>query len=151
MSRKGWKLNTVTKKLNDKIGEVRENATTGLIQAAILIRQDMEKSEPKIPIDTGNLRASWFTSVTNGKGQVETAGGGGDPDFPKIASVAQSILTTKPNPALLMGFSANYAIFVHENAEAQFQRPGSGPFFFKAAMLRNSAKIIQIMAKYNKL
>jgi len=50
-----------------------------------------------------------------------------------------------------MGFTANYAIFVHEMTDENtgkkinWKRPGSGAKFFEKALYRNKEKILQIM------
>ena len=83
----------------------------------------MEKTPPLIPLDTGNLRASWFTTT-----------------FRKFK-----------NLGLILGFNANYAVFVHEMVDKgkgiNWKRPGSGPKFFEAALNRNHKQILQIIAK----
>lgn len=103
--------------INRQLDGITLRSAQGLLDASIHIRRDMEKSEPKIPIDTGNLRASWFANPVRGK----------------------------YGPGVLMGFTANYAVYVHENMEASFKRPGSGAKFLEAALLRNKQKIVEII------
>jgi hypothetical protein len=93
----------------------------GLIESAIIIRRSMDKEEPKIPVDLGNLRGSWFTT----------------PLHPQIA--------------LRIGFTANYAAYVHENIEADFKRKGSGAKFLEQALERNGKEILKTIAEANKL
>jgi hypothetical protein len=81
--------------LNREIGAIVGRTMGGLIDAAIIIRRATETEEPKVPVDTGNLRHSWFTSSFY-DGQ---------------------------NPGLFLGFSANYALWVHENVGADFTSP----------------------------
>jgi hypothetical protein len=50
-----------------------------------------------------------------------------------------------------MGFTANYAIFVHENMDAVFKRPGSGPKFLEKALERNQIKILKTIQTSTKL
>lgn len=99
---------------------VAQSAMRGLIKASVVIMRDMEKTPPIIPIDTGNLRASRFTtSHWEGK-----------------------------NPRVVLGFSAYYAVFVHENLEAKnWSRPGSGPKFLEAAIKRNEAEVKRILVE----
>ena len=103
--------------LRKALKQIENQSAKGLIQSAILIRVDMDKTPPLIPIDLGNLRASWFTN---------------------------SFRTFK-GPGLMMGFSANYAAAIHEKVGAKFQRPGSGPKFFEASLKRNRKEIINII------
>lgn len=111
-------IETVRRNLNRQIGKRRIASMKGLLLAAAYIRQDMEQTPPLIPVDTGNLRASWFVKP----GYV-------------------------PNhPFVEMGFSASYAIFVHEVQWKQGKRPGSGPRFFQSALNRNRRKVTKIIA-----
>lgn len=111
-------LNTVIGNLNKEVKKIKNRSMKGLIQASIIVRRDMEYTPPLIPVDTGNLRDSWFTK----------------PIF------------IMANPALVIGFSAFYAVFVHENLEAHFQRPGAGAKFMEASLKRNSKNILNAIA-----
>lgn len=117
-------MDVVLSNLNREILAIKGRSMAGLIEASVLIRRDMEKTPPLIPIDTGNLRASWFVT--------------------QIRKVKQF--------GLVMGFSSNYAVFVHEMVDRgsrriNWKRPGSGPKFFEAALRRNTKQIFQIIAK----
>lgn len=113
----------VVNNLKREVRGINNRSAKGLIEAAIIIRRDMDKTPPLIPIDTGNLRHSWFTQMLNlpqGKG-------------------------------IIMGFSANYAAFVHENMEKEgkviWKRPGAGPKFFQRALEDNHAKILEAIRR----
>ena len=109
----------VVSNLKREVRRIKNRSGKGLIEAAIIVRRDMDKTPPLIPIDTGNLRASWFTQLLN---------------LPK-------------GKGIIMGFSANYAAFVHENMEKEgkvtWRRPGAGPKFFQASLERNHDKILE--------
>ena len=111
-------LNTVLKNLNKEVKKIKGRSMKGLIRSAAIIRRDMEFTPPLIPVDTGNLRDSWFTM----------------PFF------------ITGSPALTIGFSAYYAVFVHENIGAHFQRPGAGAKFMEASMKRNAQKVLETIA-----
>ena len=110
-------VDVVMKKLQLELKKIEGQTMAGLISAAIIIRRDMEKTDPKIPLDTGNLRSSWFTDT----------------------------FITKGKPSIIFGFSANYAVYVHENLEPDidWKRPGSGPKFLEYALKRNAPLIIK--------
>ena len=115
-------MDIVMSNLNKEIAKIKVGAAAGLLEAAILIRRNMDKTPPLIPIDEGNLRASWFTET------IKSIQGFG----------------------VLMGFSANYATFVHEMVDRvgkkiNWSRPGSGPKFFEKSIKRNKDKILQII------
>ena len=111
------------KNLNKEIQGINNRSMSGLINATIIVRRDMEFTPPLIPIDTGNLRASYFTSPYH----------------------------TSKGPAIQYGFSANYAIHVHEMIEAKFKRPGAGAKFFEAAIKRNIEAMLDEIRKEAKI
>lgn len=117
-------LDTVMANLNEAIKDIENRSMKGLIEAAIIIRRDMDKTSPRIPVDTGNLRSSWFTT---------------------------SFYVGK-DPALLIGFTANYALFVHEmigdtngGATINWNRKGSGPKFLEASLKRNIKEVLEVI------
>ena len=113
-------IDNVMRNLNKEVAKMKVKSLAGLIRAAALIRVDMDKTPPLIPIDTGNLRGSWF--VTTGK----VPGGG---------------------PFVTIGFQALYASPVHEMVgDINWNRSGSGAFFFTSALIRNKALILRTIA-----
>jgi len=116
-------MDIVLSNLNKEIKAIEGRSMQGLIRAAIILRADMDTTPPLIPIDTGNLRSSWFTT-----------------------NFRQGTMF-----GLTMGFSANYAVFVHEMVDKgskviNWSRPDSGPKFFEAALKRNKERILQEIA-----
>jgi len=115
-------LDKVLFNMNIQYGEMKKKTLKGLIEAAIVIRRDMEDTPPLIPISTGggNLRASYFSEAG-----YDEAG----------------------NPRVLLGFTASYAWYVHEmiGEDVNFNRPGSGPKFLEASLKRNADKVYQIL------
>ena len=146
-------MDVVLANLNREILLMEERSNTGLIEAAILIRRDMDMTPPLIPIDLGNLRASWFTVTGKGKGgEVEEGAGfsgpkAGDLQTDRQAAIAegQAVASAYTGPMVMLGFSANYAMFVHENIGASFKRPGAGAKFFESALKRNKDAILQLI------
>lgn len=130
----------VVANLNLQIAKIKDKTMKGLIESAKLIRKDMDKTEPRIPIDTHNLEKSWVTApyiTTN--------------DF-----------------GLTMGFGADYAAAVHEDLGANPQpgwrygpgpgkkrwydpRVGAGPKFFEYSVKRNSNQIMIICQRTAKI
>jgi len=103
--------------LNKEIARIEGVTIGGLQLAAAKIRYDMDKTPPLIPVHTGNLKSSWFVS---------------------------SYKTLK-GPGIVMGFSANYAAWVHEMVGAHFRKEGAGAKFFEAALKRNEKAILEII------
>ena len=115
MSLKG--LEQVVANLNKEIKAIEGRSLAGLIRAAVVVRRSTEETPPLTPIDTGNLRASWFTN-TGYKGS---------------------------NPFVTLGYSSAYAVYVHEMVGAKFQRPGAGAKWFQAAFRRNKDRILEVI------
>lgn len=131
------------KNLNQKLVEYQVSGVRGMRNAAGFIRGDMERTSPRIPVDTGNLRASWFIESTR--------------------QVSQG----KNRVGVKFGFSANYAVYVHEMVDADFTSPrklparthgshsksagvytprqGAGAKFLEAAIKRNTFKVLLII------
>ena len=118
-------LDRVMHKLNLELKKIENGSMKGLLLAVAMVRQSMEETPPLIPVSPGggNLRASWFATPV---------------DFPS-------------GPAVICGFSATYAVYVHEMLASMtgnpinWSRPGSGPKFFQSALRRNKDKILQII------
>jgi hypothetical protein len=115
-------VDTVMANLNKEIQAIEGRSMKGLIESANLIRYSMDKDEPKIPVDTDNLRGSWFANPMR--------------------------LLSKM--FVRMGFTANYAAYVHEmigptktGKKINWNRTGSGPKFFEASIKRNKEKILK--------
>lgn len=142
---------TVMKNLNKEILKIKGRTLAGLIEASIVIRRDMDKRPPLIPVDEGNLRASWFT--TTGNSNPEKGGnfkgvssGEMTGDHHRVLTAAAGKAKGTPHPILIMGFSANYGVYVHEMDFKKGNRPGSGPKFFESAIKRNAATVLEIIA-----
>ena len=117
----------------------------------------MEFTSPKIPVDTGNLRSSYFMVTSKGNMPEgisptfigEKAGQLSADHASNTASNKAKIAGSEP--ALIMGFSAYYATFVHENYGAHFQKEGAGAGFLKAALNNNKHKMLAVIAKEAKI
>ena len=118
-------FDNIIKNLNIEILAITQGSKDGLLDVAKHIRRDMEVTQPFIPVEIGNLEASWQTRpITEGK-----------------------------KHGLLMGFSANYALWVHEmvGSDIHWTKEGSGPKFLESAINRNHDEILQILADKSKI
>ena len=150
---KGLKgIDNVMRNLNIKLAKMKIKSLAGLISAAILIRVDMDKVPPLIPVDTGNLRGSWF--VTSSKGTSVRGGSFSGEDAGKMAAKHGQVVSTaaakaqaSPFPMVIIGFSAIYSVLVHEMVgDINWNRPGSGGHFFISSLNRNRALILRTIA-----
>lgn len=139
----------------------------GLLKAVALVRRDMDKSYPKIPRDLGNLRSSFFVTSSSGKiamgGGKEHSATGASGNFvgPKasqiaadhtttlseMAPMAKALSKTYGGPVVIFGFSANYAMYVHEmwDQSIRWKHPQSGPGYFTVHLEKNKEKMFQII------
>lgn len=115
-------IQEVNARLDRAIDGIKNRSRRGLLNAAILIQRDMDKTPPLVPVDVRNLQQSWFATSMYYIG----------------------------NPVVVLGFTANYAAWVHEltddkakGGKVNWSRPGSGPKFFEKALERNHAAILK--------
>ena len=141
----------IFRKLNAEIEQIKERSMKGLIKSAVIIRRDMDRTPPLIPVDKGNLRASWFVVTAKGidtarpafKGDTNNITQKLNESYDQAIAEAQGMVAGKTS-FIVIGFGANYAAPVHEMiGDINWHRPNSGPKFFEAAVKRNSAKILE--------
>jgi hypothetical protein len=151
--------------LNKQLEGIKTRSMAGLIKAAAFIYKKTESEAPLTPVDTGNMRASWFVVTP-----TRVAKGGGSPGFTaddaaemasnhsKTVAEAQAIVSSQSTATkkfLMMGYSAPYSGFVHEMIGANFnpekrrgkarRREGAGAKWLQSAIYKNIAKIVQIV------
>lgn len=127
-------IDTIVRGLEKEVIRLEATGLAGLLEAIANIREDMDRTEPLIPVgETGNLRSSWFVAP------------------------ASDIKTRQV--VLYFGFSANYALYVHEREpgapwgdgvvpdDINWNRPGSGPKFLEESLKRNIEMTMQILQK----
>ena len=118
-SRKLRGMDRVMRNLNIELDKMRLGSAAGILEAAEFIHRDTEKTPPLTPVDTGNLRSSWTTRFFRSKGKS----------------------------VVVFGYSANYALYVHEMLGAiNWSRPNSGAKWFEYAIKRNVDRILAIIA-----
>jgi hypothetical protein len=164
MAVKGSGIEGVIKNLNKALKKIEGGTMKGLIRASIAVRRSMENNAPSIPVDLGNLRASYFSVTSEGNTQAGSVASFQGDDAGKLGGDHSSVVTESKagvlskNPAIRMGFSAFYAVFVHENVGAEFSQPEDGSIkaatgakFFEAALKREAPKILRIIEKEAKV
>lgn len=151
----------VLKNLNKELEKMKGRTLAGLIEAAAVIRRSTETTPPLTPVDIGNLRASWFvTTARNNVAESDTGQFKGKDasdmrsDHTRVITESKALITTnlaRKGEFIVIGYSANYALFVHEMLGANFQRPQAGPKWFQAALERNRNEIVKKVAERAKL
>jgi len=151
-------LEEVLKALKDVASKTDRASLRGLIRSSIIVRNATEKQSPKTPVDTGNLRASWFTVTNKGTTEEGTGAEFKGSDAGKMSTQHSRVLTEAKSevagskPGVGFGFSANYAAEVHEAAEGRnWNRPGSGPKFLEQALLKNKNAILKVIKEETKI
>jgi hypothetical protein len=144
-------VDKVLSNLNREIEAIKFRSLGGLIVGSIIVRRDMEVTSPLVPVDLGNLRASWFTVTRLGAGSTTSAFVGEDASelaYKYIMSIndAKADADADSDPILIMGFSAGYALWVHELVDGTFKRPGAGAKFLESALKRNKNAILRAIA-----
>jgi len=146
-------LQNILSNLNKEIQKIEKRSLSGLIKGANLIRNDMDTTPPKIPIDKGNLRNSWFVVTSNGaviRGKSPSFVGEESSKIKEghasTVTDAKSVSLIAKGPFVVFGFGAYYAAYVHEMIEANFSRSGTGALFLSNAIARNSKAVLGVIA-----
>jgi hypothetical protein len=134
--------------LNREVEKIKGKTMKGYIEVSILIRRSSELDTPTVPVDWGNLHNSFFTTA----GKAESSESFKGPKSGELAAQHSAVkakykaeVDKDPQPMMILGFSANYATFAHENMEAHFQRPGSGAKFLETSIMNNKQKIVSLI------
>ena len=113
-------MDNVIRNLNREIDKMRTGSIIGLVEAVEFVHVDTEKTPPLTPVDTGNLRSSWSTRL----------------------------FRTKKRSYIMFGYTANYALYVHEFLGAiNWSRPNSGAKWLQYAIYRNIPRIKYLISK----
>lgn len=145
-------VDKVIREIHDTIKDkVNNMSNKGFIRVGILLRNSMEHNAPGIPVDTGNLKSSWFTVSKGYGGTVNSKGSGFDGTLPRVrpqhklnqaamVSLAKVVVQSSAKPLIIFGFAANYAVPVHELHKSKSK-------FFQKALEREKGRILEILAK----
>ena len=116
-------LDKALTQLNEAVRKIRFRTKQGMIKAGLYIQRQSQKLTP---IDTGNLKASAFT-VWGGGGRASAHFSGKDAaamSMDHATAVAEERaampggLMGDLSPSVSVGYSAAYAVYVHEDLEA---------------------------------
>ena len=161
-------IKKITDNINKELDKMKGKAQSdGFMRVAMAVYQEMEYGSRKIPLDTGNLRASYFAAIKGSNGGANLGNGyvqnikrtKKDTQHQQmVVSAARSAVQAQPYPNMIFGFAANYAFYVHEDLQAKgkdgvtnWQREGSGPKFFEIALRAKENEIIEILKDSIKL
>jgi len=140
-------LDDVLEDLNKDIAGIKTRTRKGMITAGLLIQR---KAQLNVPVDFGNLRASAFTIWSQG-GSVAAQFEGEDSasmSMEHARVVKNQVLGIKGNAlfdlAVIVGFSAAYALYVHEDMTDGQTARGTlrKPKFLEKAFVANKEAIL---------
>lgn len=133
-------LKDVLRGLNKEVGKIRKGVAKGMVKGGVLILREANRL---VPVDLGNLRESGFVVWTGA-----AAGVGSSPNFrteddatpsavesvsrikrdhAQILSARRSEVNERGRFIVRLGYTAYYAIFVHEDMQAR-HRIGQAKF-----------------------
>ena len=152
-------IKEIEKSIKAQVKKINNMSMKGLIDMAIVVRRSTETESPITPLDTGNLRASWFITTAfikppndslSGKFKGSKAAKMKSTHSSTISEMSAKAKASRV-PFLIMGYSANYAVYVHEKMNAKFKRPNAGAKWLQTSLEANANKMIKIVAKEIKL
>ncbi len=155
----------VLAKLDKEIAKIQGVTQEGLIRATAKIHEETEKGSIKTPKDLGNLRHSWFyvtanarvvaggstgklVSTETGSFQGKKAGEYASQHSSikgEMVGKAKSLSSVYKGPFVIMGYSMNYALWVHEMVGAHFSAEGTGAKWFQNAIETQKDNIVKII------
>jgi hypothetical protein len=119
----------------------------GAGEAVAYLHYDIEKTPPTTPVgDTGNLRASWFSTP------IQENRGGNVSKFGVLAGYGTDKGVGNEDKE-----KVDYAVYVHEMTEEAYGKkinwslPGSGAKFLEYGAKRNTDEMVVIVAKNVKM
>ena len=137
-------MDEILTNLNEQVKGIAVRTKRGMITAGFLIQRE---AQILVPVDLNNLRSSAFTIWGPGQGKTTASFTGDDADVlsadhERVVKEEQMGLSSSTfSPEVEVGFSAFYAIFVHEDLNAKHV-VGEAKFLQKAV----SQNISQILA-----
>jgi len=155
MAKSSFKLKGMDKfmkNMNKEITDLRGRTLEGLIDAIIILQRE---AEPGTPVDMGNLRSSWFSvtykgdSITIGRFKGDNAAQLQKNHSTVIsrAEMAAKALGSDKKPIVMFGYTANYAVFVHENVDAKFKRPSARARWLFTALMNSRKDMLEAIRK----
>lgn len=112
------------------------------------VRQDAMTVTPTVPKDTGNLRNSMF--FTYSKGRKDGSGAKQDNNLISRCESECRIAYTINKPTAVIGFAAEYAVYVHEAVNRRFREPGSGAKYFETHIVSNENYFVELLKKHSR-
>lgn len=167
-------LDKVLENLNKEIDKIEGRTVKRMLQVGLLVKRESQKITP---VHTGNLKGSAYV-IWGGRGKKVKAKldgkfqTGKSKSADRVASEYNSIVANRKNinitqqPFAEIGYTAFYAVFVHENLQASHVKKGRAKLFGKRtiqnvqigqakfleqALFQNSRRILNIIKEDTKI
>lgn len=136
--------------LNAHLAKIKGASLQGLLAAGLIILRDAQKN---CPVQTGNLKASGDVVWSGGRviGPVPIAPGtppeavaGLEASQAAFQAETKTMVDARPDSRVVVGFSAYYAVFVHE------RHPTKGHFLARAVEQNLQAVQDEVAARASK-
>lgn len=117
-------LDTVLLRMHRELEGVVQGSLKGLVALGLFI---LSESGRLVPVDVGNLRASGYLMWENGAESSPGGFKGGDAaemsaNHTNVKTIAKFRVRMSKEPVVLVGYSAYYAIYVHEDLTANHNK-----------------------------
>ena len=144
-------VDKVLRNLNAEIKKIEGRTQAGVIDAAMMIKN---KAGHKTPRDTGNLVGSAYVIWPKGKQPNSPNFKGEDTeklssDFDRGVSEGKSRMNRQKQPVAEIGYTAYYAVFVHEIDKAY--RGGKSWKLLESALTENAGKIMILIKAWARI
>lgn len=160
-------LDKVLRNLQKEVNKIEGRTAGGLIEAVSFLQEDMMVTSPTIPVDKGNLQASFFITAKGAKKEGMLFAGThtsmknkfkgslklqGELEVSQRQSVALARKKISKYPiGVGFGFGAFYASYVHEMENVEWTKTGSGRKFLQAGIKRNKQTMLIIIQRAAKI
>jgi len=146
--------------IRKEVEQIQGVTLKGLFRAGLKIRGEAQRL---CPVVTGNLKASAYTIASENSSMEQTEGDFSGENAGEMSSHHSSVLASREsairnniNPAVEVGFTAEYAVKVHENPNTgQATYPGASEVgqwkFLEEALKRNEDYVLDVIRREAKI
>ena len=145
-------VDTVLRNLSRQIKKVKNQTKKGMWEALLHIKGEaMEKT----PVYKGNLVNSAYVTVTDGNTNSNGNFKGDDSgrlssEHEAIKGAAQKRVNSKDDIIGEIGYTAYYAVYVHE-IEKEYRKPGSSWKYLENTIKENAIKVLDFIVRSAKV
>lgn len=151
MSIKWQGLDKVLKNLNKEVDKIKNKTVDGMLEAGLLVKGDALRI---VPVQFGNLKGSayvvWGGNKKTPKDDKTSVFNLEGPSGARVQAEHGDIVSSKKksqkDPFAVIGFTAFYALEVHENL-AIARKAGKQAKFLEQSLMQNKREILSIIKR----